>query len=58
MIQCPRCNSKIKPTSVYTHEKNCQKEKLNLSYDYQNELEENLDCTTSQGRSKRKAAQK
>lgn len=57
MIQCPRCNSKIKPTSMYTHERNCQKEKLNLSYDYQNDLEENLQCT-SQGKLKRKAAQK
>lgn len=55
MIQCPKCSSKIKPTSMYTHEKNCQREKLNLNSEYQNDLEENLEC---QAKAKRKAAQK
>ncbi|XP_033229922.1 uncharacterized protein LOC117181408 isoform X2 [Belonocnema kinseyi] len=58
MVQCPRCMSSVKPTSMYTHERNCQREKVPPSLGTFYESEENPELNTSQGKSKRRAAEK
>ena len=58
MVQCPKCKSSIKPTSMYTHERNCQKEKVKKKAVYLNESIENPEFNTSQIKTKRRAAEK